>query len=242
MFEMTDTNNVICPDKFLPMQQNLLQLVGPANSKKQYNCENKLVLSLLGDKLPQAHIVCSLDEKISDIIEKYKQTVNYSGKNNIILFDGNQVLNPDLIIANTKLYNNCSIRVIELDEQNRCNYINPMMPNQNEIINQQIRLLMNNNQIQTSPINPNIITIIFKLQAKEEFNNAFSVQCNLNGKVSDVIKSFRNKTNNFNYQPEIFIFNAKRIDETLTVAEAGLTNNSIISVLNDEKLIGGFFL
>ena len=36
-----------------------------------------------------------------------------------------------------------------------------------------------------------------------------------------------------------FIFNAKRLNETLTVAEAGINNNSVIFVLNDRNVDGG---
>ena len=35
------------------------------------------------------------------------------------------------------------------------------------------------------------------------------------------------------------IYNAKRLNETLTLAEAGIINNSTIFIINDEGLVGG---
>ena len=101
-----------------------------------------------------------------------------------------------------------------------------------------------NNMNTTPPVSPepNNICIIFKLQVRDDLIKTFSIQCTLNDKVSDVIKAFRNKANDFNFQHEKFIFNAKQINQTLTVAEAGMSNNSIIFVINDENLVGGFFL
>ena len=67
----------------------------------------------------------------------------------------------------------------------------------------------------------------------------FTVHTTLNEKVSDLITKFRNKAHDTELQHEKFIFNAKRLNMSLTVAEAGLSNNSIIYVINDKDLKGG---
>jgi len=96
-----------------------------------------------------------------------------------------------------------------------------------------------NNQDNTST-NSNFITIRFKLQLRRDQNNEFVIHCTLNDKVSEVISRFRTKAQDVeDMKHEKYIFNAKRLNETLTVAEAGMTNNSIIYVINDRDLEGG---
>ena len=78
-----------------------------------------------------------------------------------------------------------------------------------------------NNQPSTPPPNSNIITVIFKLLLRNaRGNNEFTIQCSLNDKVSDVIQKFKTKAqDDENINHEKFKFNAKRLNETLTVAE-----------------------
>ena len=99
---------------------------------------------------------------------------------------------------------------------------------------------MNAFQAQTPQIeNPNNISVSFKLQIKEgPPKPLISIQCNLNDKVSTIIQAYKNKTQDFDPKNK-FIFNAKRLNETLTCAEAGINNNSIIFVLNEKNQIGG---
>ena len=128
------------------------------------------------------------------------------------------------------------------NQQNMANMINQannqQQFNQNMMQQQQI---MNNNPNMNNPQNPNFITILFKLQMiNETVLKPYSIQCTLNDKVSDVIQKFRTKAQDFDTKHEKFIFNAKRLCETLTVAEAGMSNNSIVYVINDKDLEGGF--
>ena len=67
-----------------------------------------------------------------------------------------------------------------------------------------------------------------------------TIQCSLNDKVSTIIQAYRNKTQDFDDKHEKFIYNAKRLNETLTCAEAGIINNSVIFVLNDKDVDGGY--
>ena len=112
------------------------------------------------------------------------------------------------------------------------------MMNQANMINQSMNQFFNqqqNNVIANSPQtqDSNNITISFRLQIGEgPAKPPVTIQCTLNDKVSSLIQSYRNKTGDNDEEFEKFIFNAKRLNETLTVAEAGLTNNSVIFVLN----------
>ena len=74
------------------------------------------------------------------------------------------------------------------------------------------------------------ITIIFKENGKE----TCFIQCLTDEKISDIIKRYRLKSDNQN--PDVrFIFNAKKLNKGLTVAEAGLGNYSNIYVIQTKK-------
>ena len=65
------------------------------------------------------------------------------------------------------------------------------------------------------------------------------IQCIDNEKVSVIIKRYRTKANDYD-KSKRFIFNAKQLNESLTVAEAGLTDNSNIFVVTTEGVKGGY--
>ena len=65
------------------------------------------------------------------------------------------------------------------------------------------------------------ICVIFR--DSREINKYASLQCFLDEKISDVIKKYRVKSGDFDLT-KIFIFNAKNLNQSLTVAEAGLSN------------------
>ena len=99
----------------------------------------------------------------------------------------------------------------------------------------------NNNNIDLSSINllqENIfnemevgISVIFRYSSTNM--PPILIQCFPNEKVSDVIKKFRLKSGNYSKSLK-FIFNAIKLNQVLTVAEAGLTNNCNIFVKEDE--------
>ena len=63
------------------------------------------------------------------------------------------------------------------------------------------------------------------------------VQCTPNDKVSDIIDRYRNKANDHDTTKK-FIFNAKNLNTTLSVAEAGITNNANIFVVATKGIKG----
>ena len=154
------------------------------------------------------------------------------------------MMNPSNLQQQQEMMNNYLMQqqMVLQNQQNMANMINQannqQQFNQNMMQQQQI---MNNNPNMNNPQNPNFITILFKLQMTNGIDlEPFSIQCTLNDKVSDVIQKFRTKVQDFDTKHEKFIFNAKRLCETLTVAEAGMGNNSIVYVINDKDLEGGF--
>ena len=84
--------------------------------------------------------------------------------------------------------------------------------------------------------NPGGISVFFRKSGNGVNDPPIMIQCTLNEKVSELIKRYRTKSND--HQPKKFIFNAKQLNETLSCAEAGLTNNSNIFVVTTEGVKG----
>ena len=128
----------------------------------------------------------------------------------------------------------------------------PNMMNQANIMNQVLTQSINqqqlqqqsafpNNQNNFQSTNSNYITVHFRIQQGRNLptKDHLTIQCNLDDKVSDVIKAYRTKTQDFDEEHDHFIFNAKKLNQTLSCAEAGIVNGSIIYVLNDKDVDGG---
>ena len=77
----------------------------------------------------------------------------------------------------------------------------------------------------------NKIDVFFR---RETNPSPIRISCGLNEKISDIITIYRIKSND-NDKNKVFIFNAHRLNSSLTVAEAGLTHNSNIFVKNKIK-------
>ena len=88
---------------------------------------------------------------------------------------------------------------------------------------------------------PDNISVQFRVQIGQNGvpKPPITIQCNLNDKVSKVVQYYRNKTGDNDAAHQKLIYNAKRLNETLTLAEAGIINNSTIFIINDEGLVGG---
>ena len=65
------------------------------------------------------------------------------------------------------------------------------------------------------------------------------IQCTPNDKVSDIIEKYRNKANDRD-DTKKFIFNAKNLNTSLSVAEAGITNNANIFVVATKGIKGAY--
>ena len=88
--------------------------------------------------------------------------------------------------------------------------------------------------------NSNEITIIFRVPFFYGLqNNLISIQCDLSEKVSDVILRFRIKSGLLNSYGEKFIYNAKNLNNNLTIEENGLTNNCMIFVIKTLGIASG---
>ena len=109
----------------------------------------------------------------------------------------------------------------------------------NQMQNMQNNPLNNNfpNQIEQSKKS---ITVIFWTGKHDKDGNPISqrIQCILDEKVSKVIERYRMQANDVETNKN-FIFNAHLLNPTLTVAEAGLSDNSNIFAISTESVRGG---
>ncbi len=104
----------------------------------------------------------------------------------------------------------------------------------NQIINSRIsddnNIIINSNDVEQ-------INILFKYQNYAEIRK-INMQCILDEKISNLIKRFRIKIDDFD-SLLVFVFNGQRLDSNLTIAQARLRDRSVISVLNFQNVQGG---
>ena len=104
----------------------------------------------------------------------------------------------------------------------------------NQIINSRIsddnNIIINSNDVEQ-------INILFKYQNYAEIRT-INMQCILDEKISNLIKRFRIKIDDFD-SLLVFVFNGHRLDSNLTIAQARLRDRSVISVLNFQNVQGG---
>ena len=109
---------------------------------------------------------------------------------------------------------------------------------QQEMMQAQMNNILNNKQnINENKFNQNYIYIIFKLQSEYGRDNKLNtILCYPDDKISDIIEKFRNKANVHDDNRQ-FIYNAKELNPSLSLAEAGLLHNSIIYVVKKSDFI-----
>ena len=100
----------------------------------------------------------------------------------------------------------------------------------NSIISDDNNIIINSNDVEQ-------INILFKYQNYAEIRT-INMQCILDEKISNLIKRFRIKIDDFD-SLLVFVFNGHRLDSNLTIAQARLRDRSVISVLNFQNVQGG---
>ena len=159
---------------------------------------------------------------------------NQMGMNNVNM-SVNPGFNPNPVMVNMQ------------NMMNMQNTPNTMMNNIQNIQNmqQQFNSVNNQNQGQNqASSNPNFINVFFRISnkqnvqqaANDEEANLISVQCNINDKLSDIIEKYRTKS--LDKVEKFFIFNAKKLNLSLTAAEAGISDRATIFVLDPRNVEG----
>ena len=83
--------------------------------------------------------------------------------------------------------------------------------------------------------------VIFRKSGEGQNEPPIMIQCMDHEKVSEVIARYRVKTGDQDGSKK-FIFNAKQLNESLSVSEAGLTNNANIFVVTTRGVKGALFI
>ena len=96
----------------------------------------------------------------------------------------------------------------------------------------------NNNQNNSQNENSGKMTVIFRVSGNAGESQApLMIQCLPNEKVSQLIQRYRTKSGDED-ESKKFIFNAKNLVPSLTISEAGISNNSNIFVVVTKGIKG----
>ena len=112
------------------------------------------------------------------------------------------------------------------------NQMNQMM------MQNQMNTPKNNNTMSQQSQIPGGVNVIFRVGGPgSEGRPPIMVQCLLSDRISGVIERYRGKSGDRDPTKK-FIFNAKNLDQSLTVAQAGVNNNSNIFVVTTQGIKG----
>ena len=152
----------------------------------------------------------------------------------MLQLDDSDICNPFIKAMQTKAIPNNKYPITmsnSLIDSNRAQkpieVINPII---NSRISDDNNIIINSNNIEQ-------INILFKYQNYAEIRT-INMQCILDEKISNLIKRFRIKIDDFD-SLLVFVFNGHRLDSNLTIAQARLRDRSVISVLNFQYVQGG---
>ena len=157
--------------------------------------------------------------------------MNMNNMNNMNMMNGMQ-MNPMNQMMNFNMMGN------NMQGQNMANMAQSIM---NNFSNFQPPIVQDN-QAQNNN-NSNFINLKFRAgglqrQTQQDDSDAgIVIQCTLDEKLSVIVDRYKNKSGD-DITDKKFVYNAKNLNLTLTAAEAGLINNSIIFVLNTKNVKG----
>ena len=152
----------------------------------------------------------------------------------MLQLDDSDICNPFIKAMQTKAIPNNKYPITmsnSLIDSNRAQkpieVINPII---NSRISDDNNIIINSNDVEQ-------INILFKYQNYAEIRT-INMQCILDEKISNLIKRFRIKIDDFD-SLLVFVFNGHKLDSNLTIAQARLRDRSVISVLNFQNVQGG---
>ena len=211
---------------------NLSDIIGMQNPMGLINNSNNLDNStMINPYFGNMNQGQNLDDMLN---EMSKVLLNLQSDMSKVMTGINQL---NLLISNIQKYranNNINNNMMGNGMMN--NNINNMMNNfnnMNNLINNNINPMMRNTNIKIDQYlnNPVSFTVYFRESGNAIKNkNPIMVNVKEDEKISDIIQKYREKSSNYDDNLK-FIFNAKGLHNSLTAAEAGLTNNANIVVV-----------
>ena len=197
-------------------------------------------------------------------IRKHKNKINELSNKLINIFDINEeiMINNEIKNETECLLSLLNIKKNEISNINNQNNMNCNMNNnfqqmnhqqmiyqqqqqmmdqfpfqQNMMAQQQAMRQAQINNMLNSIGNDNNQKIIFVTFRASDIIAPVTVQCNPEEKVSDIIEKYRNKVNDYDDSKK-FIFNARNLNPSLSLVEAGIKNNSNIFVCRIKGIKG----
>ena len=184
--------------------------------------ENQMLSSQIMNDLNQYPILKSM---VSSLIE------------NLALIE--KMLNILSLLKNNPLVRNYIKSNLNLEVPYPMNYSmidqnQMMLPNQTMNQNQMMNPNQNFNQNQVNESDGIYVTF----RDSGENKKPISFNCSFNDKVSDLIEKYRAESGDRD-ETKKFIYNAKALHPSLTLSQAGITNNSNIFVVVTSGIKGG---
>ena len=197
---------------------------------------------------------------LTNIINMNNQMMNNQMMNNNMMNNNmnDQMMNNNMMnnnmnnpmMSNMNNMNNMQNQMMMNNMQNQMMMNNMQIPmnqmasNGMNIMNQN---LFNNNQSQGNNNQPQqsngFLTVNFRDSGNDNNQNtegySIAIQCKPDEKVSDIIQRYRTKANF--YDEAKFVFNAKNLAPSLTVAEAGISHSSKIFVVRTKHVKGAYY-
>ena len=117
-----------------------------------------------------------------------------------------------------------------------------MLPNQmmnpNLMMNPNQTMLPNQKFFESQSNENEYINVTFRTNSDKGKNSQITIQCSINEKVSDLIEKYRNETGDRDNSKK-FIYDARALNPSLTLLEAGMQNNSNVFVVVIKGVKGG---
>ena len=149
---------------------------------------------------------------------------------------GNQIYMPNTnpMMNMNNMNNMMNMNMAQMSQQLQNQYQNQLQNmNSNMGINNPV---LNQSQEIKTPESNNFITLVFRTSNQTD-DLPVKIQCLKSDLLSSVFEKYRNKANDKDMTKK-FIFNAKQLDKTMTVGEAGLYEGSTIFVVTTENIVG----
>ena len=148
-------------------------------------------------------------------------------------------MNPNMMMMMNMNNNNMNNMNDQANAQMMMNMMNQMQNQMQNQLQNQNNEGNDDNQTSSNQNQTGGISVIFRASGNNPGDKAapIMVQCLPNEKVSEVIQRYRTKSQD-NDPTKKFIFNAKNLSLSITVSEAGITNNANIFVVATKGIKG----
>ena len=210
------------------MDENQMLSSQIMNDLNQYPILKSMVSSLIEN--------LALIEKMLNILSLIKN--NPLVRNNIksnLNVEVPYPMNYPMIDPNQMMFPNQMMNPIQMMNQNQMMNPNQMMfPNQTMNQNQMMNPNQNFNQNQVNESGGIYVTF----RDSGENKKPISFNCSFNDKVSDLIEKYRAESGDRD-ETKKFIYNAKALHPSITLSQAGVSNNSNIFVVVTKGVKGG---